>query len=357
MRFFPPGAPLSAFTRGFGGTCFLLGVVLFVGCAGEQAPARTTFLFDGPIMGTSYKVKIVRGELADPEREALANAIRAELEDVNARMSTYINDSELMLLNAHETSEPFPLSAGTYEVLEKARTIYDETGGAFDVTIGPLVGAWGFGVDAEDPEAVDDLDTRIADAVERVGFEKLTLADGAVTKSRPDVFSDLSAIAKGYAVDRVSEKLEEMGETDFMAEVGGEVRAAGTNAEGNAWRIGIERPEVVQGALQRIVPLANMAMATSGDYRNYREVNGKRVAHIMDPRTRRPIEHRLASVSVVDETCTLADAYATALFVLGSEEGYKFATEKDLAAFFLVRDGEGYTELATPAFETLGKAQ
>ncbi len=160
-------------------------------------------------------------------------------------------------------------------------------------------------------------------------------------------------MAKGYAVDRVAEALAALGEASFMVEVGGEVRARGVNERGRMWRIGIERPQLARGAVQRVVPLAARALATSGDYRNYREVDGERVSHIMDPRTGRPIGHRLASVSVVHPRCAAADGWATALMVLGPAAGLETAEREGLAALFLVRDGGRYREIATPAFEEL----
>ena len=163
----------------------------------------------------------------------------------------------------------------------------------------------------------------------------------------------MGGVGKGYAVDRVVEALAAEGLGDVWVEVGGEVRAAGRNAEGVSWRLGIERPDSEPGVLQRIVPLADAAVATSGDYRNYRERDGERYSHIIDPRSGRPIRHRLASVTVVAPRCMTADALSTALMVLGLDGGWELALREDLAVLFLLRDGDGFTERMTPAFEAL----
>ncbi|MCP4661996.1 MAG: FAD:protein FMN transferase, partial [bacterium] len=172
-------------------------------------------------------------------------------------------------------------------------------------------------------------------------------------KKEGDLVCDLSGIAKGYAVDRVAEAIAARGMSDTMVEVGGEVRAAGRNRAGRIWRIGIERPQLLRGSVQRVVALDGLALATSGDYRNYREHEGLRFSHIIDPRTGRPIRHRLASVSVVYPRCMMADALATGLMVMGPVEGWELALRQKLAALFLVREGDGFRERATPAFEEL----
>jgi thiamine biosynthesis lipoprotein len=223
-----------------------------------------------------------------------------------------------------------------------------------DITVGPLVNAWGFGPDAR-PETIPS-DAEIAGLLEKVGYTKLVLdsESSSLRKSEPGLLCDLSAIAKGYGVDRVAEALDGLSIQDYMVEVGGEVRTRGLNDQGQAWRIGIERPSVEGRVIQQVLSLSNGAMATSGDYRNYYEVDGVRYSHMIDPRSGRPITHRLASVSIVEERCTRADGLATALLVLGPDEGYRLAVANDLAVLFMVKDDEeGFKGLATPAFERL----
>lgn len=305
-------------------------------------------------MGTAYQVKVVRETLDDDRRQEIDALIRARLDEVNGLMSTYLEDSELSRFNRHGEATPFELSLPTAEVFGIALDVGRTSGGALDVTVGPLVDAWGFGAGTTEPEH-QLPDEEVAALLERIGIDKLDLGGDppALRKTRGDLHCDLSSVAKGYAVDRVAEALDEAGEHDFMVEVGGEVRAAGINERGTAWRIGVERPQFVRGRVQRIVPLDGRSMATSGDYRNYREVDGERFSHIMDPRTGRPIRHRLASVSVVHPRCAVADAWATALMVLGEEVGFEMALRQNLAVLFLVRDGEEFHERSTPAFEEL----
>lgn len=331
----------------------LLAALAAAACApGAEDGGPQTHTFRGATMGTYYAVKVAAKEIPEDRRAALQTLIEAELSDVNAKMSTYLEDSELSRFNRHPEATPFSVSDATFEVVRVAQEIAELSGGAYDVTAGPLINAWGFGAEAGRPELGDD---EIAALRQRIGFDQLELdaASSSLRKLRGDLYCDLSSIAKGYAVDRVAEALAGEGLGDVWVEVGGEVRASGHNAEGRAWRLGIERPREAPGALQRIMPLADAAVATSGDYRNYRERDGVRFSHIIDPRSGWPIRHRLAAVTVVHPQCMVADAMATALLVLGPEEGWKLALRDDLAVLFLERDGDDFTERMTPRFETL----
>ena len=310
---------------------------------------------EGAVMGTSWSVKVVPPD-EGLDAAALRSACQEALDAVDAAMSTYKADSELSRFNRHAATTPFEVSAGTVAVFSVSESVSRLTGGAFDVTVRPLVDAWGFGPDGD--TAAPSAAT-IAALKSQVGWERIqTDADGrTVAKTAPEVTADLSAVAKGWAVDRVAEVLQSRGRERFLVEVGGEVRARGSNGRGEVWRVGIERPSDGTRAVHTIVPLADAAMATSGDYRNYREVDGRRVSHTIDPRTGHPIAHRLASVSVVDSTCARADALATALNVLGPTEGPALAARVGVAALFLVRtesDTNGFEARTTPAFEALG---
>jgi len=300
-------------------------------------------------MGTTWTVRLA--EPLDEEASAAVEwTIEAELEKVDAAMSTWREDSELSALNRHRDTTPFALSADTAAVLAEALRIGDVTGGAFDVTVGPLVEAWGFGAgQANDPP--DEATVRELKAA--TGLDKLRLDPGAgtVTKVVPAVEVDLSGIAKGYAVDRVAEALEALGHERYMVEIGGEVRARGRNPDGEIWRIGIERPDAARGSLQRIVPLDDAALATSGDYRDFRLVDGVRLTHILDPREGAPVHHRLASVTVLHPSCTTADALATGFMVLGPDDALALAERRGFAVLLLVRDGQGgFEERTSPSF-------
>ena len=287
-------------------------------------------------------------------KSELQSRITSELDGVNEKMSHYREDSELSRFNRSNEIDPFLISSNTFEVFRQAEELSELTHGAFDVTVGPLVNAWGFGPMGL-PERVP-TDDEIAAIMAKVGFDKLELdaEHSTIQKSEPSIVCDLSAIAKGYGVDRVAVALDAEEFRNYMVEVGGEVRTRGLNDLGVPWRIGIEKPTEGGRSIQKVVSLSGLAMATSGDYRNYYEVDGVRISHMIDPRSGRPITHRLASVTVIDNRCVRADGWATALMVLGPEEGYALAKEQDLPVFFLVHDGEtGFRELATPAFEEL----
>ncbi len=305
-------------------------------------------------MGTTFTVKVVARNLSEEQLDALRRAVESELENVNSKMSTYLPSSELSRFNAFRRTDPFPVSQDTLDVFLEAQRISAATNGAFDVTVGPLVRAWGFGPGERSRKApaAGELERLRA----RIGWDKIEMdeASSTIRKLRPEVECDLSAIAKGYAVDRVSRALRSLAYREHMVEVGGEVRTSGRNAAGQPWRIGIEHPDDARRTPYRALPLEGLSMATSGDYRNYYEKDGRRFSHTIDPRTGRPVQHRLASVSVVHQRCIAADGWATALMVLGETDGYQLAVEQGLAALFLVRNAEsGFSERATPAFSSL----
>lgn len=308
-------------------------------------------VFDGAAMGTAWTVRVVtNAPWPQADRDRVGAEIQAVLDDVESKMSHYDPASELSRFNRRRTTEPFPVSADTFEVFREARRLAELTGGALDVTVGPLVNAWGFG--PVEPDRFPPDGELLARLRRHVGRARIELDASALTlrKTDPETEGDLSAVAKGYGVDRVADALREAGLARFLVEVGGEIAAAGTNHLDRPWRVGIESPSAA-GGLQRVVPLRDRALATSGDYRNRREVEGGWVSHTIDPRTGRPVEHGLASVSVVADRCVVADGLATALEVLGPDDGYALAVEQEWAALFLVRGDDGaIRERATPAF-------
>lgn len=305
-------------------------------------------------MGTTFSVTLVSDAL-DPERvAALHTAVDAALAEVNHKMSTYREDSELSRFNATQSTDPFPMSMDTLTVFQHAREISEVTGGAFDVTVGPLVDAWGFGPPGE--PAAFPTDAEVERLLPHVGYRQLEIDPDSSTlrKRHPVVAADLSALAKGYAVDQVADVLIASGLDSFLVEVGGEVRTMGLSERGDAWRVGIERPSPGPPTVHRLVPLSGQCLATSGDYRNYYEVGDRRLSHTIDPRNGRPVSHGLASASVVAPLCVRADGMATALEVLGPDEGFKLAVEQGWAALLIGRreDGSLY-EHETPAFAAL----
>jgi thiamine biosynthesis lipoprotein len=324
--------------------------VIAIAYFGLRQRAAVAVELRGKTMGTTYLVRC--SDIADTT--GLQAAIDAVLRDVNARMSTYDPQSELARFNRAGTIAPTPLSPPLLELLTLAHQVSAASDGAFDVTVGPLVNAFGFGKDGE--RSPPD-EAELASLRQRVGYRLLTIdrTAGTVTRAVAELEIDLSAIAKGYGVDLVARALEARGIVDYMVEIGGEVRVRGHNAQGQPWRIGIEHPQLA-GALdsqvERVLHLRAGALATSGDYRNYRDVGGKRITHLIDPRTAQPITHTLAAVTVVADTCALADAWATALMVLGPQQAEATARERGLAALLQIREPNGtWRVLTTQAFD------
>jgi thiamine biosynthesis lipoprotein len=318
------------------------------------APASGVFELAGATMGTRWTLKLHAPELGAAGSRDVAAAVQATLDRVEGRMSTWDPESEVSRLNRHAAPEPFPVSPATAQVLDVARQVSALTGGAFDVTVRPIVSAWGFGATdrAPRPPTRAELDALRG----RVGYRRLRidLGTSSVAKARPDVEVDLSAIAKGFGVDEVARALSERGHVDFLIEVGGELRASGVRPDGRPWRVAIERPDAAGRAIQRVVELTDRALATSGDYRNYYERDGRRFSHLIDPRTAAPVAHDLASVSVIHESATWADALATALSVLGPDEGAALAEREGLAVYFIVRGPDGALRSeSTSAFRAL----
>ena len=308
-------------------------------------------------MGTSYQVKVASSHLSEQRIFELRLAVEGVLDTVDRKMSTYRDDSEVSRFNELRSNEPLLVSSETFEVFRHARAISEETEGAFDITVGPLVDVWGFGpegITSEVSKKSLPTENEIDAIRSHLGWQLIDLDEREITLSKrdPSVRCDLSAIAKGYAVDRIADALDGMGIDDYLVELGGEIRTSGSNEEGTSWRIAIERPQSVSRQPHRLLPLRNLALATSGDYRNFYEKDGLRYSHTIDPRTGHPVRDRLASVSVIDTLCVRADAYATALMVLGEVEGFRFAVSNNLMAMFLIRDESGgLIEKTTPMFD------
>ena len=291
----------------------------------------TTTAYYGQAMGTTWSVQI-----ADPPTGDIQVEIQKQLNIVNALMSTYQPDSEISRFNRTDT-QPFNISTQTHEVLSTAMTLFKDSNGAFDVTVGPVVNAWGFGFP---PSLKNPTESDLEQMREYVGATHLTLDEQTLIKDNPNTKIDLSAIAKGYAVDNVSKRVLEMGCTNFWVEVGGEIYAQGRK-DNATWMVGIQQPQQKQGSVQLVLPLENLALATSGDYRNYKERDGIRYSHTIDPRTLNPISHNVASISVIASSVMEADAWATALNVLGEEEAFRLAEEHNLAIYMLLREEDG----------------
>lgn len=306
----------------------------------------------GSAMGTSFTVSLVEPP-EDIDAEQVQENILVVLDAVDILASTWRDDSELSALNRDLSIDWIPVSAEFCKLLESSLQISELTNGAFDLTIGPLVNLWGFGpgVQVSEPPSPGD----IVAAQHRVGFDMLETecTERLVRKDVPELYVDLSGWAKGYAVDQVAAMLDANGFTNYLVEVGGELRVRGHNSENTKWAIGIEAPSTSARVPHAVVNVTDTSVATSGDYRNYFEYDGKQFSHTIDARTGRPVTHKLAAVTVVNASAAYADAMATALLVLGPDAGPALANELDIAAYFLVRGEKDIQEITTPKFDTL----
>jgi FAD:protein FMN transferase len=313
-------------------------LLILLALPGPGCGPRPELRLEGRTMGTTWHVTLVgRGSTAD-----LQEKIERRLEEINQRLSTYREDSEIRRFNRfRRVGEEFPISGDFLRVMKVAARVFELSGGAWDGTVMPLVDLWGFGPAGpmDEPPAEEKIASRLAE----IGFAKIEIRDsGALVKRDPSVTLDLSSIAKGYGVDQVAELVRREGFTDFIVEIGGEVRAGGTRRDGRPWRVGINRPraDAAPDEIYRVAFLGDEAFATSGDYRNYFARDGVRYSHIIDPRTGRPVTNRVVSVSIRAPDCTLADGLATAVMVMGAEAG--------LALVERLEDVEGLVVVETP---------
>jgi thiamine biosynthesis lipoprotein len=304
----------------------------------------------GQTMGTTYNVKYVLAE-GEKEVEGLQEEIDAELVNINKLMSTYDTTSELSRFNQYRYSDNFEVSKETLTVVNEALRLARLSDGVLDVTVGPLVNLWGFGPNKRPEKVPTQADI---DAVrDYVGYEKLSTTPTGLMKANPMLYVDLSTIAKGYGVDEVAAILDAHNLQHYLVEIGGEMRVKGERGDGSEWLIAIEKPVTTERAVQKVVSIGTNAIATSGDYRNYYEEDGKRYSHLIDPNTGSPITHDLVSVTVVNPSSMVADGLATAFNVMGWERAINLAEQEQLAVFLIRRTADGFEEYATPEFDKL----
>lgn len=308
---------------------------------------RPALEFGGATQGTTYHVAVV-ADRRDAVPSRLQALVLQRLAEIDGALSNYRVDSELNRFNAAPAGEWLPLGADLYRVLVAAQKISAQSAGAFDATIAPLVDLWGFGPPGRQtlPDAA-----AIEAARARVDYRQLQL-DAAAPRARKlrELRIDVNGIAQGYTVDCLAELLAAQGYENFLVEVGGELRLAGSNAAGKPWRIGIEQPADGIGAVQQAIGGSDIAITTAGDYHDYFERDGRRYSHTIDPLTGRPITHRLASVTVIADDATYADGMDTVLEVLGPERGYRLAERLRIAAYFIIRTDDGFSVRHTPEF-------
>ena len=305
--------------------------------------------FSGRTMGTTWNVRLVAD--AQLPREPVARAIQAALDEVVAQMSTWEPQSDLCRFGHAAAGTWQALPEEFFEVLACALEVAERSDGAFDPTAAPLVDAWGFGPHAR--HGVPD-DSALAQARARAGWRRVALDAGRRAILQPGGVSlDLSAIAKGFGVDRVARRLDALGIASHLVEVGGELRGSGVKPGGQPWWVQLEQPDDDAGAPQTLLALHGLSVATSGDYRRWFEHDGVRYSHTIDPRDGRPIRHGLASVTVIHSQCMLADAWSTALDVLGPDDGLRLANRLGLAARLLVRGHARFEQRTSDAFDAL----
>lgn len=328
-------------------SCTLI-VALFLCACGTEAPQLVELT--GGTMGTSFSVK-VKSSPNDFEADRLKDQIVSLLDAIEDEMSTYRPQSTIGRFNSAASTDWQTVSEDFCLNIEQALAISRLSDGAFDITVGPLVNLWGFGPDGvvmQPPS--DDL---VRETLEQVGYANIETdcSIPAVRKLNPQVRIDLSAYAKGHAVDRVATLLDAVPIADYIVEIGGELRTRGTNASGDKWIIAIEVPDSTSRRIFTTIGVSGNAVATSGDYRNFFEFEGQRYSHTIDSRTGKPVTHNLASVTIVHDSAAIADALATAIQVLGPERGYELAANENIAALLLSYSKEGFDARSTPAFE------
>lgn len=348
----------------------------------------------GPTMGSSYHISYVRSS-GTPEPEAVQAEIRRQLDQLDAAVSTYRDDSDLARFNAAPAGTCQPMPPMALELARSAKQLAADSEGAYDVTLLPVLDAWKFGPKAAREKAQQGKTTGTGDAPaaghdKPLTVDQLMAQSGAPTQpsqppsqppARPSLDADtlaslrahtgighlkitgdrlckdapitveFNSIAAGYIIDRLAERFAAQGIHDYLIEVTGEIRAAGEKPGGHPWLIAIEAPLDHDRKAQRLVQLKDEAISTSGDYRNYREENGRRYSHLIDPRTLAPIEHTLAAATVVTPEAMRADGLSTLLMVLGPEHGYDYAVRHQLAALLVSRTPQGFRTRTTPAFD------
>jgi len=326
----------------------VLVVILLLGC--DQA-TKPLFL-EGSTMGTTYHITLVKVPPQLKEIQ-LKQEIDKLLNEVNQQMSTYKKDSELSLLNQNPSTDWIPISKALFTVIQEALRVSELSEGAFDITVGPLVNLWGFG--AKWTEEKIPSQEEIYQTKQRVNYQYLSIQTNppAIKKAKPDVYIDLSGIAKGYGVDVIADFVEKQGILNYLIEIGGELRTKGSNPQGEAWKVAVEKPIPNIRATQTIIPVHDAGIATSGDYRNFFELNGRRFSHIIDPKTGEPVQTNVVSATILDsKSCMTADAWAKMPIVMGAEKALALAERKNIAMYLLIKEGDQFISKSSRAFQS-----
>lgn len=301
----------------------------------------------GVTMGTTYTIDFLSDKA---ELHTIQQQVNKILHDLNQTMSTYIPNSELSLLNQNSSMNKIILSDELYDVIKTAQQISIMSNGAFDVTVSPLLTLWGFGAHAKQPQTVPSQQ-QIEDVMATIGYDQLILyaEDKSLKKLNPNIHIDLSAIAKGYGVDRIAAYLDTLNIDHYLVEIGGDIKAKGHNEYGQAWQIGIERPDPSQRSLQRTLPLHNMSIASSGNYRQFFRLAEHHYSHIINPHTGKPIQHNTVAVSVLSPVAMDADGLATAFMVLDNKKAISIADQHNIPILIYTKVNNTIHELMSVA--------
>lgn len=329
----------------------LIALAIFLSGCFDASDQTIQVKLSGRTMGVAYHITYI-GTANGSEELAKSRQLEIDLllQKVNKQMSTYDKSSELSLFNQSRSLAPFKVSPATAKVVAESIRLAELTEGKLDVTIGPLVNLWGFGPSMR-PEKLPDAQS-LKKALTLVSIDKLSVQGNSLVKSIPELYVDLSTTAKGFGVDVVADYLDQEEVTDYLVEIGGEVRVKGRASETRDWVIAIEKPISNHRAIQQLISPKNNGLATAGDYRQYFEDNGKRFSHIIDPDNGMPINHKLASVTVIHPSCMTADGLSTAIMLMGPEKGLAFAKKQGLPAYLVIKTDDGFETVYTEQFES-----
>ena len=329
----------------------LLGLATF-GLGGCEKNDVSALVMQGKTMGTVWRVSVAG---VAPERQAaLQQAIQQQLDRDDGELSTWKNDSVLSRFNQYQGSAPQPISADMADIVTTALRIGNKTQGAMDITVGPLVNLWGFGPGKQPAHTPTDAEISAAKAL--TGLQHLRVIQGVsgqwLQKDLPGLYVDLSTMGEGYATDHLARLMEQQGISNYLVSVGGAVLSRGVNANQQPWRVAIQKPTDRENAVEARVNLQGHGISTSGSYRNYYELDGKRISHVIDPQSGKPIEHQLVSATVIATTALEADGWDTGLMVLGTERAKTLALQQQLAVYLITKQGDGFTHWMSPQFKT-----
>lgn len=330
-------------------------VILLTGCDNTSepvAPKAAVTVLDGKTMGTFWRVSVIGIDKA--QADELQKKVQRLLDGDDMLLSTWKNDSALMRFNHSQSLTPWPVSEAMADIVTESLRVGQKTHGAMDITVGPLVNIWGFGPEKQPVKTPTQAQIDAAKA--RTGLQYLSVINRAgqqfLQKSLPDLYVDLSTVGEGYAADHLAQLMTQEGISRYLVSVGGALVSRGMNADGQPWRVAIQKPTDRENAVQAIVDINGYGISTSGSYRNYYELDGQRISHVIDPQTGRPITHKLVSVTVIAPAALEADAWDTGLMVLGPQKAQQVVREQGLAVYMILKEGEGFTTWMSPQFRS-----